>query len=144
MEKYRCIQRDNLHYYNPDRTTSNAEEFWLLIPFVNHWFNLVDLRKVRAEVEYLNPYEGLQIRWLYPEPPQKIFQSTYKATLDKVDFKMWTEHVIPNFEEFTKECHCQKEFRNEARCQNHLASGNLDDIISNPIILDRLKRGPMF
>jgi hypothetical protein len=34
-------------------------------------------------------------------------------------------------------------FQNETRCQGHLASGNLDNLISNPIILDRLKREPM-
>jgi hypothetical protein len=144
MEKFRCIQRDNLHYYNPERKNSNDEEFWLLVPFVNQWFNLIDLRKVKSEVEYLNPYKRLQIRWIYTEPPQKIFQSTYKATLDKNDFKWWTEHVIPDFENLTAQCHCQKEFQNKTRCQNYLASGNLEIIILNPILLDRLQRGPMF
>jgi hypothetical protein len=99
---------------------------------------------VKAEVEYLNPYEDLQIRWIYPEPPQKLLQSTYKATLDKVDFQIWVENVLPNFEEFTNQCHCQLEFQNESRCQGHLANGNLENINFNPIILDRLKRGPMF
>jgi hypothetical protein len=101
MEKFRCIQRNNLHYYNPDRTNFNYKEFWLLVPFVNQWFNLIDVRKIKAEIEYLNPYKGLQIRWIHPELPQKIFQSTYKATLDEVDFKLCTNHVIPNFQGFT-------------------------------------------
>jgi hypothetical protein len=78
------------------------------------------------------------------KPPQKLAQSTYKATLDKVDFKLWVTDIIPNFENLTHACHCQHEFQNETRCQGHLASGNLDNLISNPIILDRLKRGPMF
>jgi hypothetical protein len=105
---------------------------------------LIDLRKIKSDAEYLNPYENLQIRWLYPEPPQKLSQSTYKATLDKVDFKLWVTEIIPNFDQLTKACHCQHEFQTENRCQGHLASGNLDNLISNPIILDRLKRGPMF
>jgi hypothetical protein len=52
--------------------------------------------------------------------------------------------IIPRFEELTEQCHCQKEFIAESRYQGHLASGNLDAMIRNPIILDRLKRGPMF
>ena len=99
---------------------------------------------VKAEVEYLNPYNNLQIRWLYPEPPQKLNQSQYKATLDKVDFDLWVNEIIPKFDDFTRCCHCQNDHVEESRFQGHLASGNLDKIISNPIILDRLKRGPMF
>jgi hypothetical protein len=38
----------------------------------------------------------------------------------------------------------KRNFLDETRCQGHLASGNLEAIISNPIILDRFKRGPMF
>jgi hypothetical protein len=64
--------------------------------------------------------------------------------LDKVNFDLWIDSIISNFEELTAECHCQKEFLQETRCQGHLASGNLDQLIDNPIILDRLKRGPMF
>jgi hypothetical protein len=126
------------------RKGSLDQEFWLFIPFQNQWFNLIDIKKIKSEIEYLNPYEDFQIRWLYPEPPQKLAQSTYKATWDKVDFKLWVTEIIPNFENLTHACHCQHEFQNETRCQGHLASGNLDNLISNPIILDRLKRGPMF
>jgi hypothetical protein len=61
-----------------------------------------------------------------------------------VDFDLWINTIIPRFEEFTVECHCQNEFKNETRCQGHLASGNLDEMIKNPIELDRLKRCPMF
>jgi hypothetical protein len=74
----------------------------------------------------------------------ETFSIYFKATLDKVDFKLWVNEIIPNFEQLTEACHCQHEFQTETRCQGHLASGNLDNIISNPIILDRLKRGPMF
>jgi hypothetical protein len=144
MEKFRCTQKDRLHHYIPDRKVSLDQEFWFLIPFQNQWFNLIDIRKIKSEIEYLNPYEDLQIRWLYSEPPQKLAQSTYKATLDKVDFKLWVTEIIPNFENLTHACHCQHELQNETRCQGHLASGNLDNLSSNPIILDRLKRGPMF
>jgi hypothetical protein len=144
MEKFRCTQRDKLHYYNPDRETHGPEFPWLLIPFVNQWFDLVDLRKVRAEVEYFNPYKNLEIRWIYPESPQNVVQSTYKATLDGVDFDLWVDSIIPRFDELTEQCQCKKEFKEETRCQGHLASGNLDAMIKNPIILDRLKRGPMF
>jgi hypothetical protein len=87
MEKFRCTQKSKLHYYNSDKQSSITEGYWLLIPFENQWFNLIDLRKVKAEAEYLNPYEALQIRWIYPEPPQKVLQSTYKA----------------NFQEFTNQ-----------------------------------------
>jgi hypothetical protein len=105
---------------------------------------LIDIRKIRAQVEYLNPYDDLEIRWLYPEPPQKLSQSTYKTTLDKVDFDLWIQTIIRKFEELSEHCPCQKEFPNETRCQGHLAIGNLDALIKNPIILDRLRRGPLF
>lgn len=95
-------------------------------------------------MEHLNPHKNLEIRWLYPEPPQKLTQSIYKETLDKVDFDLWIDRIIPSFEELTVQCHCQKEFQNETSSQGHLASGNLDQMIHNPITLDRLKRGPMF
>jgi hypothetical protein len=144
MEKFRCTQRDRLHYYNPERKIQGPENPWLLIPFINQWFNLIDLCKIRSQVEHLNPYQTLEVRWLYPEPPQKLSQSVYKATLDEVDFDLWINTIIPRFDELTQECHCQNEHKNEPRCQGHLASGNLDSMISNPIILDRLKRGPMF
>jgi hypothetical protein len=75
MEKFRCTQREKLHYYIPDNGSKASENLWLLIPFVNQWFNVIDIRKVRAQVEYLNPYVDLEIRWLYPEPPQKLLQS---------------------------------------------------------------------
>jgi hypothetical protein len=110
MEKFRCTQKDRLHYYIPDRKASLDQEFWFLIPFQNQWFNLVDIRKIKSEIEYLDPYEDLQIRWLYSEVPQKLAQSTYKATLDKVDFKLWVTEIIPNFENLTHACHCQHEF----------------------------------
>jgi hypothetical protein len=61
MEKFRCTQRDKLHYYNPDKEAHNPENPWLTIPFVNQWFNPIDFRKVRAEVEYLNPSHDLEI-----------------------------------------------------------------------------------
>jgi hypothetical protein len=144
MEKFRSTQRDKLLYYNPDQRGDNPENPWLLIPFVNQCFNLTDIRNVRVEVEYLNPYTDLEIRWLYPEPPQKLSQSIYKDTLDKVNFDLWIDTIIPKFEELTAECHCQKEFLSETRCQGHLASGNLDKLIKTSIILDRLKRGSMF
>lgn len=144
MNKFHCSQRDKLLYYHPDQKSTDLKTPWLLISFVNHWFNLIDLRKIKSEIEHLSPYDNLQIRWLYPEPPQKLNQSLYKATLDGVDFNSWTDKIIPQFTELTKQCHCQNEFTNESRCQGHLASGNLDAIIKNPVILDRLKRGPMF
>jgi hypothetical protein len=128
MEKFRCIQRDMLHYSNPDNGSKTSKNPWLLIPFVNQWFNVIDIRKVRAQVEHLNPYIYLEIRWLYPEPPQKLTQSIYKEILDKVDFDLWIDDIIPNFEELTAQCHCQKEFLQERRCQGHLASGNLDKL----------------
>jgi hypothetical protein len=67
-------------------------------------------------------------------------QSLYKETLEKVDFDLWIDTVIPNFEELTVQCHCQKEFQNETRCQGHLASGNLNQMIENPIILDSIEK----
>jgi hypothetical protein len=90
MEKFRCTQRSKLHYYTPERKNLDTENPWLLIPFVNQWFNLIDLRKITADLEYLNPYEDLEIRWLYPKPPQKLSQSLYKSILDEVDFDLWT------------------------------------------------------
>jgi hypothetical protein len=102
------------------------------------------LAEIRADLEYLNPYKDLEIRWLYPEPPQKLHQSAYKPTLDEVDFDLWINTIIPRFEELSTDCHCQKEFPQETRCQGHLASGNLEAMIQNPVILDRLKRGPLF
>jgi hypothetical protein len=93
----------------------------------------------------LSPYENLQfLRWLYPQPPQKIFQSKYKEVLAGVDYDLWVNQIIPNFAEYTERCHCQSEHLNETRSQRHVASGNLNNMISNPIILDRLLRGPMF
>jgi hypothetical protein len=124
MEKFRCTQRDRLHYYNPVKNQQGPENPWLLVPFVNQWFNLIDLQKNRAEVEYLNPYENLEPRWLYLEPPQKLAQFAYKTTLNEEDFDLWINNIIPQFEELTRNCHCQKEFQNETRCQDHLASGN--------------------
>jgi hypothetical protein len=57
MEKFRSIQRNKLHHYIPYRGSQGPENPWLLIPFVNQWFNVIDIRKVKAEVEYLNPYK---------------------------------------------------------------------------------------
>jgi hypothetical protein len=144
IKKFRCTQRSKLLYYNPARNLTEPENPWLLIPFINEWFNLIDLQKVKAEVEHLNPYQGLEIRWTYPEQPQKLQQSLYKPTLDTVDFDLWINQIIPRFEDLTVECHCQREFQKEARCQGHLASGNINEIIQNPIIRDRLLRGPNF
>lgn len=81
---------------------------------------------------------------VYPEPSQKSTQSLYKPTLDNVDFDLWINDIFPTFETLTADCHCQKELQNETHRQGHLASGNLDQIIQDPIIRNRLKRGPMF
>jgi hypothetical protein len=144
MDSFRSSQRNRLLYYVPDKEHLSKDDPWLLISFENQWFNVIDLRDILKSLDHLNPYENLRLRWLYPQPPQKIFQSQYKQVLDSVDYNLWTEHIIPNFADFTAKCHCQSEYLDETRCHNHLASGNLKGMIENPIILDRLLRGPMF
>lgn len=144
MDQLRLKQRDKILYYMPDKDHLTENEPWLLISFEHQWFNLIDIRSILHSFEYLNPYKDLQIRWLYPQPPQKLAQSLYKETLNEIDYDLWIQEIIPNFEKYTERCHCQLEFRNETRSHGHLVSGNLQDMITNPVILDRLQRGPMF
>jgi hypothetical protein len=63
------------HYYQPQRPEGDAP--WLLVSFENHWFNVIDLGGILKKHENLCPYEELQLRWLYPSPPQKLFLSKY-------------------------------------------------------------------
>lgn len=144
MESFSSCQRDKILYYVPDRENLDGNEPWLLVSFENQWFNAIDLRDIIRTFDYLSPYKNLQLRWLYPQPPQKIFQSQYKQVLEEVDYHLWTHEIIPNFADYTAKCHCQFEHPNETRSHGHIATGNLSNVISNPIILDRLLRGPMF
>jgi hypothetical protein len=144
MNCFLSTQRNKFLHYVPDRDLLNGNEPWLLVRFKNQWFNTIDLRKILADLDYLNPYPDLQLRWLYPQPPQKLHQSGYEETLESIDYDLWVNDIIPDFDTYTTRCHCQKEHQNENRFQGHLASGNLSNIISNPVILDRLLRGPMF
>jgi hypothetical protein len=144
MEQFRFAQRDRILYYTSDDAHLTGKEPWLLVRFENQWFNAIDLRGILENLEYLNPYKDLQLRWLYPQPPQKIFQSRYKETLREVDFEFWTTQIIPNWDNLTANCHCQQEFPQETKCKGHLVSGDLNRLITNPIILDRLQRGPLF
>jgi hypothetical protein len=73
----------------------------------------------------MNPYKDLQLRWLYPQPPQKIFQSRYKETLQDVDYNLWINQIIPNWDNLTVSCYCQQEFPTETKCNGHLVSGDL-------------------
>jgi hypothetical protein len=57
---FRCTQREKLHYYQTDNGSKAAENPWLLLPFANQWVNMIDIRKVKAQVEYLNPYVHLE------------------------------------------------------------------------------------
>jgi hypothetical protein len=129
MDQLKSAQRDKLFYYTPDREHINGNESWLLISFKNQWFNVIDLRSILHSLDYINPYKDLQIGWLYPQPPQKIFQSLYKETLQEVDFNLWIRGIIPNFDKYTERCHCQSEFRNETRVHGHLVSGKFPKMI---------------
>lgn len=137
MEQFRSTQRNKALYYTSDQDLTGNEP-WLLISFENQWFNAIDIRQILRSLEYACPYKELQIRWLYPQPPQKISQSKYKETLQEIDHDLWVPKIVPNFDAYTDQCHCQSEHIDQPRFQRHLASGNLHQMISNPTILDRL------
>jgi hypothetical protein len=130
MEQFRSAQRDKILYYTSDQEHLSGKEPWLLIRFENHWFNAIDVRGILRKLEYLNPYKDLQLRWLYPQPPQKIFQSRYKETLENIDYQYWIEQIIPHWDDFTAHCHCHQEFLTETKFNGHLVSGDLSKIIS--------------
>jgi hypothetical protein len=111
---------------------------------VNHWFNLVDLRGILRSCQAICPYPDLQLRWLYPQTPQKLSQSLYKTILEAVDYNLWISEIIPNFAAYTERWHCISEHPEESRFLGHLATGSLERIVENPIMLDRFQRGPLF
>lgn len=136
------VDRNPDHYYVP--SVDQEDTPWLLVSFVNQWFNVIDLKSILKENQEYCPFEALQLRWLYPSPPQKLYLSRYLHVLRDLDFNTWAENIVPNFDELSTSCHCQKEFPNEPRLHNHVATGNLENVISDNVILDRLLRGPDF
>ena len=135
--------RDKYLHYVPDRQDI-SQQHWLLVSFENQWFNIIDLKGILASLQYINPYPDLQLRWLYPQPPQRLSQSLYKSVLQDVQYDQWIKKNIPNFDHYTSSCHCQQEHRSESRSEGHLATGNIDKVIRNEILIDRIQRGPNF
>jgi hypothetical protein len=140
MEALRATQRDKGLYYVPDKRDAVQNRFWLLVSFMNHWFNLVDLRGILRSCQAICLYPDLQLRWLYPQAPQKLSQSLYKTVLEAVDYKLWISEIIPDFASYTEQCHCISEHPEESRFLGHLATGSLERVIGNMVMLDRFQK----
>jgi hypothetical protein len=143
MEAFRATLRNKGLYYVPDRKEALTDQNWLLVSFVNQWFNVIDLRSVLKSCGPC-PYPDLQLRWIYPQAPQKLSQSLYKEVLQGVDFRLWVDEIISNFDAYTQQCHCQTEHETESRFLGHLATGSIERIVKDFVLLDRFQRGPPF
>lgn len=134
--------RNPAFYYESANKDGNKP--WLLVRFENHWFNIIDLGSILNKHKSICPYEDLQLRWVYPSPPQKLILSRYKTVLKDLNYDRWLNDILPNFEQISESCHCHQDFPNEPRVSNHVISGNLAGLIQDELLLDRLMRGPDF
>jgi hypothetical protein len=95
-----------------------------------------------AQHRHTCPIE-VQLRWLYPSPPQRVYLSKYKKTLQSVDFDDWVRNRLPNFQNTVGDCVCTHDFPNNGHVfEGHLASDNPAAYVHYPILLDRILRGP--
>jgi hypothetical protein len=79
-----------------------------------------------------------------PQPPTEVVSLKIQTSLQRPGYDLWLEEIVPNFEEISQSCHCQKDFSNVPRIQNYVVTGSLEEIMFDDLTLERLQRGPDF